>query len=76
MRAALEGFALFGLSDTGAVLEEAASVAFDRLPVNEAERIELQLNERYRELIPSDRTIAEAFEVKLFSAPSDFERPT
>jgi hypothetical protein len=62
--AAIAGFDFFGLSDAGAVLEEAASASLDDLSLDEAERIEMQLNERDWDVIPSDRTITDAFEEK------------
>ncbi len=76
MAAAIAGFTYFGLNDAGAVLEEAASVSLDDVRLDEAERVELQLNERYWGLITSDQTIADAFKEKLFSTPGDFEQPT
>ena len=54
---AIEGFRFLGLTDAGAVLNEAASASLDRLPLDEAERTETYLYESYgrykRSLSPS-----------------------
>ena len=70
LAAAVSGYSYFGLSDAGDVLVAAAQGPLSPwTDENEAEA-----DRRYRELVPNDEAISNAFETTLSDRPHDFAR--
>jgi hypothetical protein len=73
LAAAVSGYQFFGLGRAGEVLEFVRDQLGeqDLLP-GDAERLEIEADKRYADVLPDDRTLVRAFEARYVARPDLF----